>query len=102
MERIDTTEASGFFQVVAGTGRSQAAVMTLGPGESTGGPDNRHPHSDQWLYVVSGTGSATVEDRTVDLAPGALLLIAAGEAHEIAAGAGGPLVTVDVYAPPVY
>ena len=48
------------FRVVLGNKRSQAAQMTLGPGEAEGGPDNRHKGADQWLYVVSGTGEAAV------------------------------------------
>ena len=77
MERIDATRNRGMFEVVAGTDRSQAASMTLEPGRSTGGPDNRHEDSDQWLYVVSGHGTATVDGKAVDLEPGVLLLIAA-------------------------
>lgn len=90
------------FHVVGGTDRSQAAAMTLAPGTGTGGPDNRHETSDQWLYVISGSGDATVDGERVELDPGDLLLIAAGEAHEIRAGATDALVTVNVYAPPEY
>ena len=101
MRKIDTTSPSGFFDVVANTGRSQAATMVLEPGRSTGGPDNRHPDSDQWLYVRSGRGRATVEGEEVRIGPGDLLLIEAGETHEIAAG-DERLETVSVYAPPAY
>ncbi|MDX1660288.1 MAG: cupin domain-containing protein [Gemmatimonadota bacterium] len=101
MRKIDTTSPSGFFDVVAGTSRSQAATLVLEAGRSTGGPDNRHPDSDQWLYVVSGHGRATVENEEIELGPGDLLLIEAGEAHEIAA-ADEALETINVYAPPVY
>ena len=94
-------EAAGF-QVLGGTERSQGAFMTLAPGEATGGPDNRHPTSDQWLFVASGSGSAVVEGERVDLEAGDLLLIAAGEGHEIRAAEGAALVTVSVYAPPAY
>jgi quercetin dioxygenase-like cupin family protein len=38
----------------------------------------------------------------VTLAAGDLLLIAAGEGHEIRAADDAALVTVNVYAPPVY
>ena len=76
--------------------------MTLAPGRSTGGPDNRHAASDQWLYVISGSGEATVEGRRVALEAGDLILVAAGEAHEIRAGDDAALVTVNVYAPPEY
>lgn len=102
MKRIDTRTADGFFDVVAGTPRSQAATMNLEPGQSTGGPDNRHPDSDQWLYVVSGRGRAMVEGETIELAPGSLLLIEAGEGHEIECSGDQWLETVNVYAPPVY
>ena len=44
------------FRVVLGDEHSQAAQMTLGLGETEGGPDNRHKGADQWLFVVSGTG----------------------------------------------
>jgi uncharacterized cupin superfamily protein len=43
------------FSVALGNRRAQAATMVLKPGDSEGGPDNRHRGSDQWLYVVSGT-----------------------------------------------
>ena len=98
---MTSTEAAGF-QVVGETARSQGAFMTLAPGAATGGPDNRHPTSDQWLFVASGSGSAIVEGERVDLEVGDLLLIAAGEGHEIRAADGAPLVTLSVYAPPVY
>lgn len=39
------------FEVIAGNARSQAAIMVLTPDTSTGGPDNKHEESDQWLYV---------------------------------------------------
>lgn len=96
----DATERA--FRVLGGTERSQAAAMTLAAGRSTGGPDNRHGSSDQWLYVVSGSGDATVEGERVPLVAGDLLLIAAGEAHEIRAAEHEALVTVNVYAPPEY
>jgi mannose-6-phosphate isomerase-like protein (cupin superfamily) len=99
LAQIDPREG---FEVLAGTDRAQAATMTLGPGQSTGGPDNRHPKSDQWLYVVSGEGRAVVEGEESRLREGALLLIEAGEAHEIANDGERPLKTFSVYAPPVY
>lgn len=102
MQRIDTSSATGFFDVVGGTERSQAATMVLDPGASTGGPSNAHAASDQWLYVVSGTGTATVGGESHALRAGTLLLIEPGETHEIANAGNEPLVTVNVYAPPEY
>lgn len=102
MQRFDTTGAGGFFDVLGGSERSQAATMTLAPGQSTGGPTNAHAASDQWLYVVSGTGTATVEDERCALDPGTLVLIEAGEVHEITNDGDEPFETINVYAPPEY
>jgi mannose-6-phosphate isomerase-like protein (cupin superfamily) len=90
------------FRVALMNRRSQAAEMVLPPGESEGGPDNRHRGADQWLYVVAGTGSATVGGERVPLKAGTLLLIERGETHEIRNTGRGILRTVNVYVPPAY
>jgi mannose-6-phosphate isomerase-like protein (cupin superfamily) len=63
--------------------RSQAASMTLLPGETEGGPDNRHRGSDQWLFVVAGTGLAILNGKRCPLRADSLLLIEHGDTHEI-------------------
>jgi mannose-6-phosphate isomerase-like protein (cupin superfamily) len=90
------------FAVMLGNERSQAAEMVLQPGESTGGPDNRHRGSDQWLFVVSGTGRAIVNGSELNLQPRTLLLIEHGEMHEIACAGDDPLRTLNFYVPPAY
>ena len=90
------------FRVALGDDRSQAAQMTLGPGESEGGPGNRHRGADQWLFVVSGAGVAVVEGERVELREGTLLLIQRGETHEIRNTGREPLRTLNVYVPPAY
>lgn len=102
MKRIDTGEPTGFFEIVGETERSQAATMTLAPGQSTGGPTNAHAASDQWLYVVSGRGRATIEGDVHELRAGTLVLVEPGETHEITNTGDDPLETVNVYAPPEY
>jgi mannose-6-phosphate isomerase-like protein (cupin superfamily) len=67
------------FSVVLGDAHSQAAQMTLAPGESEGRPDNRHHGADQWLFVVAGTGEAVLNGEMVPLKAGTLLLISRGE-----------------------
>jgi mannose-6-phosphate isomerase-like protein (cupin superfamily) len=76
--------------------------MVLAAGDREGGPDNRHRGSDQWLYVVSGTGAATVNGKRSPLAAGTLLLIERGEAHEIRNTGRAPLRTLNFYVPPAY
>jgi hypothetical protein len=39
-------------------------TLTLGHGQTEGGPDNRQRGADQWLYFVSGWGKAIVNGVT--------------------------------------
>jgi mannose-6-phosphate isomerase-like protein (cupin superfamily) len=90
------------FRVVLGTRLSQAAEMVLPPGHAEGGPQNRHRTSDQWLYVVSGTGIATVNGRRYSLGEGTLMLIERGDEHEIRNNGDDLLRTLNFYLPPAY
>lgn len=101
MELLQIQPERGF-RLLTGTERAQAATMVLPSGGSTGGPNNRHESSDQWLYVLSGTGKAVVEGEECDFGEGALLLIEAGEAHEISNTGESPLETLNIYSPPEY
>lgn len=100
--RIGQLRYEDGFQVAFGNGRAQAATMVIGPGGAEGGPDNRHRGADQWLYVVSGQGEATVEGNTHALRPGDILLIERGEAHEVRNTGPDPLQTLNFYTPPAY
>jgi mannose-6-phosphate isomerase-like protein (cupin superfamily) len=85
------------------TGRdAQFATMVLAPGGKEGGAENAHRGSDQWLYVVEGTGLARVNGRRVSLRAGTLVLIERRDTHEIRNTGRGTLKTVSVYVPPAY
>jgi mannose-6-phosphate isomerase-like protein (cupin superfamily) len=101
MKRIEIPADASKWRVVASTVKSQAAIMIIAPGDREGGPRNRHT-SDQWLFVIGGRGSATVGDEEVALAPGVIVLIEAGETHEVRADAGDQLRTINIYAPSAY
>lgn len=91
------------FQVLHKTRTSQAATMTIRPGgESSEDSANEHAWAEQWLYVVSGTGTARISGRTVKLRAGSLLLIGKREPHVIRNTGRVNLVTVNIYAPPAY
>ena len=90
------------FRVVLGNRRSQTAEMVLPPGESEGDAGNRHRGTDQWLYVVAGSGAALLKRRRVALRPGTLLLIERGDRHQIKNTGRGVLRTLNVYVPPAY
>jgi mannose-6-phosphate isomerase-like protein (cupin superfamily) len=90
------------FRVAIGNRRSQAAEMVLAPGDAEGGPDNRHRGADQWLFVLSGTGRATVNGKRYALRAGSLVLIERGDTHEIRNSGRARLRTLNVYIPPAY
>jgi mannose-6-phosphate isomerase-like protein (cupin superfamily) len=90
------------FRVLLGDAHSQAAQITLAPGETEGDSENRHRGADQWLYVVSGRGLALIEGERVELRRGTLVLIQRGERHEIRNTGKTPLKTLNVYVPPAY
>lgn len=90
------------FRVVFGNQRAQAAEMVIAPGDSEGDPDNRHKGADQWLFVVAGKGTAIINKKKYPLSAGTLLLIEAGDAHEIKNSGEDLLKTLNFYAPPAF
>ncbi len=84
------------------TSVAKLSQMTLGPGDTEGGPDNRHSGADQWLYVVAGSGLGIVNDEKIKLRAGSLLLIQRGDRHEIRNDTKAPLKTLNIYVPPAY
>lgn len=90
------------FRVALKNPRAQAATMVIASGDAEGGPDNRHRGSDQWLYVLSGRGRATIDGRSHALKAGTLLLIERGSTHEIRNTGRTPLKTLNLYVPPAY
>ena len=90
------------FRVAVGNRRSQAAEMVIPPGDCEGGPDNRHRGADQWLFVLSGTGRATINGKRYALRASSLLLIERGDRHEIRNTGRTVLRTLNFYVPPAY
>jgi mannose-6-phosphate isomerase-like protein (cupin superfamily) len=90
------------FRVSIRNARSQAAVMVLAVGGKEGGPDNLHQGADQWLLVTEGTGTAIINGHKTTLKPGKILLIEAGDRHEIRNTGRSLLKTISVYVPPAY
>lgn len=103
MRHIKTeSKRRGMFTHLVKTRAAQAAMMVLRPGQDTGEPQNEHAGSEQWLYVVSGSGEALVNRRSVKIAEGSLLLIEKGEVHQVRNTGRSPLVTINLYVPPAY
>jgi oxalate decarboxylase/phosphoglucose isomerase-like protein (cupin superfamily) len=108
MKLVQLPKHRGEFEPVAATRQAQAAVMELRPGDASDEElSNEHPRSEQWLIVISGTGSATVVSkqgtrRQVKLRRGSLLVIERGERHLIRNTGRKLFSTVNFYVPPAY
>ena len=90
------------FRVALGNRNSQAAEMVLPSGDSEGDKKNRHHGADQWLFVVAGHGTATVNGKRYGLKAGTLLLIERDDRHEIKNTGRSALRTLNFYVPPAY
>ena len=90
------------FRVAFSNRHAQMAEMVIEPGGSEGDRQNRHRGADQWLYVVSGTGMALVNERRIRLRAGVLLLIERRDRHQITNTGRGLLRTLNCYTPPAY
>jgi mannose-6-phosphate isomerase-like protein (cupin superfamily) len=103
MKHFSTSRNRSFFKPLYATADCQAAMMTLQPGQSTTGqPENEHPRSEQWLFVISGSGRAIVRKKRVSLKEGSLLLVEKNEPHQITNTGRSPMRTINFYAPPAY
>jgi mannose-6-phosphate isomerase-like protein (cupin superfamily) len=107
MKHNSTSKFRGKFEVIASTRGAQAAMMTLAPkGVSDDEISNEHPRSEQWLYVVSGSGTAIIRSAgtqtAVTLKRGSLLTIEKGELHQIRNTGRQRLRTINFYVPPAY
>jgi len=59
-KRANIYQAKEWFRVLQTTKRSQTAVMTLGPGQSSGDEPEAHASSDQVLLLIHGELSAEI------------------------------------------
>lgn len=100
--RSKTLKFGEGFRVAFDVRKAQAAEMVIAPGDSEGGPDNRHRGADQWLFVVAGSGVARVEERRIPLKVGTLLVIEKGERHEVRNTGRVLLRTLNFYYPPAF
>ncbi|HEY2737902.1 MAG TPA: cupin domain-containing protein, partial [Thermoanaerobaculia bacterium] len=62
----------------------------------------RHDKSDRWVFVLAGSGKAVVGGIDAKLATGTLLLIEAGEPHELDNISEDPLILLNIYGPPAH
>jgi mannose-6-phosphate isomerase-like protein (cupin superfamily) len=108
MKHLKTGKKRGKFDLLTNTRNLQAAMMTLRPGgTSDDEPSNEHASSEQWLFVLSGSGEARIgkrrgQLRRVKIEENSLLVIEKGELHQIRNTGKKSLRTINFYAPPAY
>lgn len=89
-------------QALRSTSYSQVVTIVLDEGEIFGGPQNYHSNSDHWMYVISGSATATVDNYDVELTEGDLLLIAAGEMYQVTNDGTQRFITLNFVAPTAF
>ncbi len=103
MKHLNLANKKDHFKPLLSSRQVQSAIMTLKPGESSSDhPEDEHPRSEQWLFVISGFGLAKTAKRSLKLKPQSLLLIEKDEAHQITNTGRIPMITLNLYAPPAY
>lgn len=90
------------FHILIEDEHSQAATLMIEPGRSVGGLDNKHGGADQWIYVESGEGEATIGGRAVPMKKATLLLVQRGEPHGFRNTGLEALRILTIYVPPAY
>lgn len=108
MKYEKTGTKRGKFDLIASSRDVQVAMMTLKPGAASDDePSNEHSRSEQWLFVISGSGEGRIGKRRgrlrrIKLEANSLLLIEKGELHQIRNTGKKALRTINFYAPPAY
>ncbi|MBD3264064.1 MAG: cupin domain-containing protein [Candidatus Omnitrophica bacterium] len=97
-----TVKPKESWEVPEGTKFSHGKIMVVEPHQSIGGPENRHEDNNQWVFVLSGHGEAIVSNKVIALKHHKLLLVEAGENHEIRNTSDETLETLNFYAPKEY
>jgi mannose-6-phosphate isomerase-like protein (cupin superfamily) len=95
-------ETRDWVEVMQTTKRTQTAMMTLGPGKSSGSEPEGHKNSDQVLLVLQGEVEGEIADETITLREGDVIVIPAGTRHKFSNRSSADAVTFNTYSPPEY
>jgi mannose-6-phosphate isomerase-like protein (cupin superfamily) len=101
-KRANIYRTKEWFEVLQTTKRSQTAVMTLGPGKSSGDEPEAHAGSDQVLLLIDGQLAAEIGGKRSHLEAGDVVIIPPGVKHRFRNTGEKPAVTFSVYSPPEY
>ena len=89
-----------WLQTPESTGGQYSSICTCiyDPG-ARAKPAHSHPHGEETIYVISGTGKAKVGDGIWDIRPGSLVLFPQGVPHMVWNNSEEPLKIVCFYGP---
>lgn len=102
MDVMHTRTARKFFKVLQTSTKTQVAMMTFKPGESSGPKGNDHPKSEQVVYVVEGELVAEIRGETRTLKADDCVTVPLRASHRFVNRGNRPVVTFNIYAPPAY
>jgi len=102
MDVTNIERAKDWFEVLQTGDRSQAAMMTLNPGDATGDQAEAHEKSNQVLLMLEGELTGEVGDEHPSLKKGDVITISAGVKHRFVNRAKKSAVTFNVYSPSAY
>ena len=95
-------EANDWFEVLQTGKKTQTAMMTLKPGQSSGENAESHEKSEQVLLVLHGEVMAEIEGEQKILKQGDSIVIAPGTKHKFTNQSKNACVTFNTYSPPEY
>lgn len=90
------------FDIILKSERSQVVLAALAPGHSSARQASTNRESDQIIYTIEGEGNVKIGLIDHQLFGGALLLIPAGQPHQVMNTGAKRLLYLDIFAPPAY
>ncbi len=87
-----------FRRVLATSPHIQIVIMSIPAGGEIG--EETHPHNDQTLYLVEGSGEAILNGESVDFNTGDIMLVPAGTRHNFITRGEQAMKIITAYAPP--
>jgi mannose-6-phosphate isomerase-like protein (cupin superfamily) len=94
----EEVESNSNFRKVLFTGeKSQLVVMDIPPGGEIG--EEVHPHVEQTLFFLSGTGKAVIDGEETDVSAGDVAVVTPGAKHNFLNTGSESLKVATIYAP---
>lgn len=94
----ETNKNENFRKVIFTGKKSQLVAMDIKPGEDIG--EETHPHVEQTLFFLSGTGKAILDGVERPISAGDAVVVTPGTKHNFINTGSKSLKVYTIYAPP--